>query len=222
VPVAFADEQGHFSREFTAAWRARRDDPVRIASGIIETVRRMAGFEAAYASLRPILAMRRLRPSDPGPVLDMDSEELGALIDRRARFDPPRFPAPVGPDGYSMSLGPDRAWTDPLRLSLHVRAGQYREGAWDEMECEPHPASPLWQSVDKGLQIIDILVEVWGAETVSASAFIPNHGEKGRRRPWLTWIKAGVNTLPYPFPFPDAPPPGERRSHRDGELQVWP
>src|SRR6478736_5115887 len=105
-------------------------DAQAIAERTKEFVRRVSLVEPTLAEVRPILAARAFRPGDPGPVLEMTADQLAELIDRRARFDPPRRPAPVGPDGYSVVFGPNRRWSDPLRISLTVRAGQYREGSW--------------------------------------------------------------------------------------------
>src|SRR5213083_2780074 len=132
--TVFADEPDHYDRSFFGGWPSVRMDARAIAERVQEVVRRLSLVEPTCGELRPILATRAFRPEDPGPVLELATGQLAELIDRRARFDPPRRPAPVGPDGYSVVFGPNRRWSDPLRISLTVRAGQYREGSWDEVE----------------------------------------------------------------------------------------
>ena len=68
---------------------------------------------------------RAIRPADPGPVLELSNEELGSLIDRRARVDPPPFPAPVDPHGYLLSLG-----GSPARSQLKLYGANVWAGAW--------------------------------------------------------------------------------------------
>jgi hypothetical protein len=218
----FADEDEHYLRRLTASWPAFGESAQGLAGKIQGVVRRLAVIEPAYGEVRPILAMRRPRPSDPGPVLDMTAEELASLIDRRMRFDPPPFPAPVDQDGYSIVLGPDRSGRDPRRLGVLISGGQYRSGAWDKFELRPHRDSPIWREQDLALSVLDILIDVLDCHCAAAWAFVPE-GEGGRRRPWLAWVSQHAeHPLPFPFPFADAPPAPRQALYREGRLHTWP
>lgn len=219
----FVDEENHYRRYFIAAWPAAGETVDVLAAKIHKLVRRMAVFDPAYGEVRPQLAMRGFRASDPGPVLEMSVEELGSLIDRRGRFDPPPPPAPVGKDGYSIVFCPDRSSDDPHRLGVDVIGGQYRAGAWDRVTLEPHPLSPIWRGTDLALSAMDALIDALDCKCASASGFIAE-GVRGFSRPWITWVADDARSLPLPFPFPfaDAPPAPQRSAYRDGALSIWP
>jgi hypothetical protein len=182
--------------------------------------------------------MRRFRPGDLGPVTEMTASELGELIDRRGRFDPPRFPAPVGPTGYSVLYRSDHMSRDPSFLTLSVRAGEYGPG-WREnrVRVSPDSESPIWRDSERGIEIMETMVEAWDPEWACAYAVItesplPEEGEvRSWVRPWLAWTAKPLQprpvppfNRPYPHPFPldHAGPPAEERAWHGGKLQIWP
>jgi hypothetical protein len=230
----FADEQRHIGRRFFAGWPYRQEDAHSVAQRIHTMARGLAKVHTAYGELWPFLAIRKLRPSDPGPVLDMPADALADLIDRRCRFDPPKLPAPVGPSGYSIVLANNRPGprgSDPLYCGGSFKVGIYGTGPFNEIDLEFHDASPLWRNIDEGIEIVDALRDAWGAEWVSASAHIPAWEEGKRDRPWLAWLAKPLSpfptppywyAVPHPFPFDHAGPPAIVRAEFGGELKIWP
>lgn len=219
----FATEKDHYKRRYSAAWPASGESALRLAGKLQKLFGRLSAIEPFYGDVRLILALRAFRPSDPGPILEMTTEDLASLIDRRTRFDPPQYPAPVDQDGYSMALSPNLSGHDPRSLGANLHAGQYRPGVWDSIELQLHQDSPVWRDADLGLSVLDIVVGALDCPCAAASAFI-SEGERGRSRPWMTWIAAGADekALPIPFPFEEAPPSPRQAPHRDGVLRTWP
>ena len=217
----FSDAQDHFARDFVAAWPGRGLSARDLADICQRLARHLAWIDPVYGDVRLNLYPRPFRPSDPGPILDMSGDELAGLIDRRARFDPPRFPKPVSEDGYWLTLGPDRSGLDPRTISLFLRGGSYGEGAWDDLKVEPHIDSPIWQDVDLARNIIDDLIDITACHCVSASALI-TEGPRGYRRPWMIWVAEGAGSpLPVSVQFSYETQPVEVTKHKGGVLKVW-
>jgi hypothetical protein len=165
----------------------------------------------------------------------METVELAALIDRLGRFDPPRYPAPVGPTGYDLLYISDHMLRNPSFLTVAIRAGGY--GAdWVENRVQANPDSehPVWRNPELGAKILDAMVEIWDPEW--ACAYGPPverrpEDEMYRARPWLAWTAKPLRPRPnppygrpYPFPFPldDAGLPAQVRPWHGGELCIWP
>ena len=225
----FAEEPGHeASRQFECGWSAREQTAEDIAARAQELARRLGLIDPAFGQVRPDPGSRKFREGDIGPILDMTSSELVDLIERRGRFDPPRFPADVSDQGYSILFRNDRL--DPSHLSIRVGAGAYERGAnRNEVSVSPHRDHPLWRDPQFGIQILDALAEIWDAEWASAYAWLGR--DEGGVRPWLAWtseplrvepVPPYIQPYPYPFSRDDVPPPAEVRPWHGGELRIWP
>jgi hypothetical protein len=226
--MTFADEPCHrSSRRFDCGWSVRRETAADIAARLQELARRLATIDPAYGLIRPDPGMRKFRPGDLGPILDMTSGELTDLIERRGRFDPPRFPAPVSPQGYDMMYRNDRL--DLSHLSVKVGAGGFGVGAnRNEIWVWPDSDHAVWRNVERGTQVLDAMAECWDAEWASAYGFkASNEGI----RPWLAWtaeplrlepVPPYIQPYPYPFALDNVPLPAEVRPWHGGELRIWP
>ena len=224
--------------EFECGWSARSQSAIDIAARVQDQARRLGKLIPEYGRLRPDPGMRRFRPGDLGPIVDMATDELGELIDRRGRFDPPRFPAPVGPTGYRVLYRSDHMARNPSFLAVSVRAGEYGPG-WRENRVKvwPDADSPIWRDPERGIEIMETMVEAWEPEWACAYGSImeplaPEGGKvRSHVRPWLAWTAKPLRPrpvppfnrpFPHPFPLDDAGPPADRRGWHGGELQIWP
>ena len=228
--TAFADEGDHYERSFLAGWPGRLENALQVAERVHALASRLAEIGPSYGQLWPLMESRRLRPSDPGPVLEMSTEELGRLIDRRGRFDLPALPAPVGEEGYSFSLV---GYGDPSAPRTHgvaVRAGAYRASADNEVRLTFGNTCPIWRDAEQALRVLHGLVDTFDASWATAFAFIAEPDGGGRDRPWLAWTAAPLTprpappflrTYPYPFPFSGEAPPSVVRPDHGGELKLW-
>jgi hypothetical protein len=235
--MAFADEPvEHGDRCIDCGWSVRPQTAADIAARVQQLARRLAVIDPAYGRLRPDPGMRTYRPGDLGPIVEMTTEMLEDLIDRRGRFDPPRFPAPVGQTGYRLLYRGDFKMRNPSFLSVSVRAGQYGTG-WVEnvVKVWPDVDHPMWRFPEIGLQVLEALVDVWDPEWACAYGapveLRPEDNEISRSRPWLAWTAKPLQprpnppyarAYPYPFPLDDAGPPAEERQWHGGKLQFWP
>jgi hypothetical protein len=228
--MPFANEPGHYGdRVFGCGWPDRQQSAADIAGRAQQFAQRLDAIDPAYGRIRPNPGMRKFRPGDVGPLLEMAPAELADLIDRRHRFDPPRLPAPVSPTGYNALFRNNLMGVDPSHLSVTIRAGIYgRGGGENGVEVSPHVDHPLWGDIERGVQVMDAMVPCWDAEWASAYRYIPGH-EPPRERPWLAWTARPLQPrpkplrpYPYPFPLDYAGPPAEVRRWHGGELRIWP
>ena len=233
----FADEPvEYWGRALVCGWSARPQSAAEIAASVQQFARSLGDIDPAYGQIRPDPGMRKFRPGDLGPVVDMTLEELGDRIDRRGRFDPPRFPAPVSAKGYNVLYRNDLMGMDPSFLALGVRVGQYGP-TWVDNRVDIHidNENPIWRDPEEGIRVLDAMVSTWRPEWACASCSIKvretGNNIPSERRPWLVWTEqlrpAGQNSpdrpaYPHPFPFDEAGPPAEVRSWRGGELSIWP
>src|SRR4051794_22262308 len=112
--MAFADETvSDIHRDFECGWAVRKQTAADVADRVQHLARRLGAIDPAYGRIRPSPGMRKFRLGDRGPILDMARAELADLIERRGRFDPPRYPAPVSPTGYSVLYRNDLMGLDP-------------------------------------------------------------------------------------------------------------
>lgn len=237
--MTFAEEPvGFAGRRFECGWSERPQTAGDIAARVQDFARRLGLIDPASGRLRPDPGMRRFRPGDLGPIIEMTTAELGDLIDRRGRFDPPRFPTPVGPTGYRVLYRSDHLVRDPSSLTVSIRAGENGPG-WREnrVDVRPDVEHPIWRDQELGIELMDAMVGVWKPEWACAYArtteLPPPEGGEGRShvRPWLAWTAKPLQprpvppfNRPYPSPFPldDAGPPAKVRAWRGGELRIWP
>jgi hypothetical protein len=236
--MPFADEPTHYAgRSFQCGWSERRQTACDIADAVRRFALGLREIDPAYGRLRPDPGMRKVRAGDPGPIVDMAAAELADMIDRRGRFDLPNFPAPVGPTGYDLLYRNDLMGHDPSFLSVSIQAGEYGPG-WVEnrVRVRPDTEHQVWRDPERGLQILDVMLQVWKPEWVCAYAskvVLSSEDDeiRSRVRPWLAWTLKPLQprpnppyARPYPAPFPldDAGPPDEVRAWRGGELCIWP
>jgi hypothetical protein len=237
--MTFAEEPVGFSgRRFECGWSERPQTAGDIAERVQDFARRLRAIDPASGRLRPDPGMRRFRPGDLGPIVDMTPAELGDLIDREDRADPPRFPAPVGPTGYRVLYRSDHLGRDPSSLTVAIRAGAYGPGPTENrVDVRPDVEHPIWRDPELGIELLGAMIEAWEPEWVCAYArttepLPPEGGEsRSRIRPWLAWSARPLQprpvppfNRPYPHPFPldDAGPPAEVRAFHGGELKMWP
>jgi hypothetical protein len=177
--------------------------------------------------LWPVFSSRTVRPTDPGPVEELKLEDLARLLDRCARFDPPQLPAPVGPWGYSIHLSGPEGRPAALGLGVSVRASCVLPDVDNRCILHLHHDCPIWRSVEVGSAMLETLVRAWEPDWALAWASLKKTAEEERSgrvggpvRPWLSWRKGGVATIPYEFVAMERPP--TIRSARGGELCIWP
>jgi hypothetical protein len=233
----FADEPTVYSgRRFNCGWSERQQTASDIALRVQELARQLEVVDPAYGLIRPDPGMRRFRPGDAGPVVEMTPAELTDRIERRGRFDPPRFPAAVSSEGYRMLYRNSRL--DSSRLSVKVAAGAYEPGANENtIGVWPDDDHALWRDPERGIQVLNAMVEAWEPEWAIASGY-PGTPPLVRAlegpspvRPWLSWTAKPLEPrpnppyrrpYPYPFPLDRAGPPAEVRAWQGGELRIWP
>jgi len=217
------------SYRYLWGWPSRAETAESIAARLQRMATSLAEVEPAYGELWPFFAMRALRTSDPGPLLALSVADLATLIDRRARFDPPQRPSPVGQDGYWISLGNNRRPHDPLYAGLRVQAGVYRDGAENAVELEVNPNGPAWQSDELMRRAFEGGLQLWGAEW---GAVWHRRAEEDGVQQWprLAWTadRFKSHSVPpyiweHPFPFPFDRPPDSTSAHPrlGGELEEW-
>lgn len=228
--TSFAEEIDHTSRSFVCGWSARAESSDSIARGIQALARALAVIEPAYGELWPFFEARNIRPGDPGPVLRISPSDFGKLIDRRARFDPPQYPAPVGPEGYSITVAANRYLVDQLGISISIRAGDCRTDPYwyNNVHITLNNDSTIWTSVDRGRQVLSAMIEAWSPQWGCASAFIFTDNDAASDdsslnvyRPWLAWAAAGAARPHEPYDFTAADRPGEVQQADGGELRIW-
>lgn len=236
--MGFADETpDDIRRAFQCGWSERPQTAADIGGRVQKLARALGAIDPAFARIRPDPGMRRFRAGDRGPILDMPLPELAELIDRRGRVDPPRYPAPVSPIGYDLLYRNDLRGLDPSFLSVSIRAGEYGPH-WVEnrVRVRPQAAHPLWWDLERGIEVLDAMVQIWEPEWAGAYTSILNPASPGesitsRVRTWLAWTLKPLQPRPnppfgrpYPHPFPldHAAPPAEVRPWHGGELRIWP
>ena len=224
APAAFPIGPNLQDGKFKCEWGPRRESALQIAARLHELNRRLAIVEPEHREIWPLFAARAIRPGrDPGPLLDMTVEELGDLIDRRARFDPPRFPAPVDGSGYALVATVTRIGLDPLdvSISLHVGSTKYR----NEARVDYNDQSWIWRDGGACLLVIQALVEAMEPEWACAVGVLDEEAEGDPAdefapysRPWLAWTAPGAE---LPHWIRPTFPPAEVRAAFGGELRIW-
>ena len=172
--MAFADEPvGYSGRRFECGWSGRSQTAADIADRVRGLAQLLGEIHPAWGRICPDPGMRKFRPGDLCPVVDMDRVELADLIDCDGRFDPPKPPAPVSPKGFSVTYRNDLKGLDPSFLSLSVRAGQYG-GGWAEnrVGLRPDAKHELWRDVGRGVEVLEAMVGAWDPEWASAYALV--------------------------------------------------
>jgi hypothetical protein len=214
----FISETAGLPKFLKCGWATRAEGPLEIARRLQALNASMAEVEPEWRDLWPLLAARAIKPGrDPGPILDMTSEALADLIDRRARFDPPRYPAPVDPEGYRMLTTVLRNAYDPLEV--HVQVSASYEGAQingNEISLSPNNASSIWSDLARVRQLFIALISsvnpVWGCAVASLG---PDRGF----RPWMTWTAPGAEV---PARYVECGvQPAETCPQLGGELLIW-
>lgn len=216
----FSDE-AHYSRSFVFGWSPRAEPAVSIAARIRTMTKGLAEIDPRLGLIWPQFESRAIRPTDPGPVLELTDAELGDLIDRRARFDPPRFPAPVDPWGYSIALGGSPKLS-PLRdYGANVHAGCWRDWpAENVVDLGIDDGHPVWCDSGLASTVLGILIATWEAQWACAIGRPSGATDNTIGRPFLTWRSATISEIPRTFA--DIGPPVETRPLLGGELQIWP
>src|SRR6185312_15256152 len=144
--------------------------------------------DPAFGRLRPDPGMRKFRPGDLAEVVNMEPADLADLIDSRGRFDPPKPPAAVSQTGFNLLYRNDLKGLDPSFLSLSVRAGQYGPGRVENrVGLRPDTKHELWKDLDRGIEVLEALVETWDPDWASAYALIDTDDDEIGSRPWLAW-----------------------------------
>jgi hypothetical protein len=212
-------------------WPSRAENAESIATRLRRMATSLAEVEPAYGELWPFFAMRALRPTDPGPLLALSVADLATLIDRRARFNPPQRPSPVGRDGYWISLGNNRRPRDPLYASLRVHAGVYRDGAENEVVLEVNPNGPAWQSDNLVRGAFEGGLQLWSAEWGAVwHGKAEEEEDELRQWPRFAWtadrfkshsVPPYIWEYPPPFPFDLPPDSTSAHPHLGGEFEEW-
>jgi hypothetical protein len=185
--------------------------------------------EPALGELRLLFGPRAFRRSDPGPVLTLSAEDLARLIERRARFDPPQWPAPVGSDGYRVVMVNGRIPRDPLYAAVGLRAGVYSDARENSLDMEVNPNGIAWRD-DNALQhIFAEIAAIWDAKWGAVWRQFPS-GEEVAQTPRLAWtaekliarpVPPYLREHPPPLPFEGQPTRRETHPQLGGELELW-
>jgi len=168
----FGSEPERVHRHYQCGWAPRSET-------VADLARRLQGFEAAleqiepaYGELWPLFAARAIRPGrDPGPLRAIPQDELARLLDRRARFDPPQLPAPVGPKGYNVVVSANRNAFDVRGVSITVTASDH--GDWrpaNGVKVRFHPDGAPRQGVDNGVRALDAVIDAFEPDWAWAGA----------------------------------------------------
>ncbi len=202
---------------FTGMWSARPESAEQIALRLQAFTRRLPDIEPSWAEIWPLFAARQSEFSKPH-LLQYTTDDLAALIDRRARFDPPRWPEPVNETGYDLILTVNRTGLDPLNISLAVHAGDRRPQGANQLQISLHRASPVHGDLDRGCKLVCAMVQAFEPEWVYANP--PGPGESGPFvvRPWLTWTAVDRALPAYVQPIVA---PADVRNLCGGQLQIW-
>lgn len=111
-------------------------------------------------------------------------------------------------------------------MDITIRAGG-TNGAWPGNGCILAflPDAPLWQSTERGLAVLRVVVQAWEPDGAGAYARqLPRDddqpGGPQTVRPWATWNRDGGD---YEFyTFRDVGEPALVQSEFGGVLRVWP
>jgi hypothetical protein len=221
--VTFFGED-HYSRSFDCGWRPRHDDAEAIARRIHRMASALLEVDEKLGRLWPQFEPRAIRPTDPGPVLQLSTADLGRLIDRRGRFDPPPLPAACGPKGYSFVLvGNVLPRVRGQEVGFIVHAGSVDEGFENSVELMLDNGSEIWRDVGAGVKVLEALRDAWDADWVLSTGSV--HEDATDRmwlRPWLKWVRDGQAVQAILLSRTEIPPNGETTTHGEGELVIWP
>lgn len=223
--MAFGDEATIDDRWLNFGWRPRAEGAEQIARRLQRMASDLGRDEPDLSPLWLQFSSRATRPTDPERVDTMAITDLARLIDRRARFDPPPLPAPVGPEGYALSLGGPPSLDPARRIDISMRAGR-REDRWLGNGGVLHLLSdaPIWRSTERGLAVVRVLVRAWEPDGVGAYGRkrqrVSEHEDRPPVRPWITWSRDGANYEFYEFAGVGEPTLVSKEM--GGELCVWP
>jgi hypothetical protein len=227
--MTFGAEEGHGPPGFQCGWGPRAETATEVARRVQALNAPLAEIEPAHREIWPLFAARAIRPgSDPGPVLDMAVEDLAAVIERKARFDPPRPPAPVGDTGYNLILSANRTGLDPLTVGISLHAGAYNTGhAWNGGRVDYHASHPIWRDPVLGLRVLGALIESLEPDWACAATVVDvgtdphvSYPEDRHGRSWFAWTAPGRETPE--FWLRANGPPAEQREALGGVLRFWP
>lgn len=209
--------------QFECHWSPRAEDGRAIAGRLQALATRLRKLDLFYGKIWPVLEMRGPTKSEPH-ILEMSADTLGMLIERRGRFDPPAWPQPVDRYGYSIAATGERDGHDPESLMILMGAGVLRQGPnRNELVMHLHKDGLIWRDPELGRGVLRALVEALEPLLVFGGAMYERQYEPEmgpyRFRPWLAWLKAGVEAPDY---F-DAPlPPASETEDCGGRLFFWP
>ena len=217
-------EEEHVSRSFRCGWRPRGENAEAIARRVRDMASALGEVAEYLGRLWPQFEARAMRASDPGPVLELTTADLGRLIDQRSRFDPPQPPAPCGPKGYSFVLVGN---VFPLRkrqtVGFNIHAGSVEESFENEARLALHSGSVVWRDVQAGVRVLDAMVEAWDADWALASGSLYDEAtDRMWIRPWLKWVREGKALQAILLSRIEIPLNGETATHGDGDLVIWP
>lgn len=217
--MAFADEST--APRLWCGWGYRAESAVEVAARVQAINQRLAQFEPAHRDLWLLFLNRK--PNKIGPILDMTVEEFGQVIDHLARYDPPNWPAPVGPCGYHLVASAFRP-PDVRHVALIVDAGCDRRCEWslrgNGAQLDFHSSNPIWRDVDRGLELLHALIDCMGSDWACVSGYVDGEDDNYYFRPWLAWAKPGAKVKTSLIER--GGPPAEVRADHGGELSIWP
>lgn len=230
----FCSDKRHRRRVFACTWPERPEDGRQVAERLHELSGRLLEIPALAFDIWPAFDVRAPRVTDPGPVRSMTVEDLGRLMERRGRFDPPRLPAPVGPEGYDIAFGGHASFppTRAAELAVYIRIGRSRPRSLNHAYVEPRLDSAIWSDPETSLRLLDSMIEVFEASWATAFGRIPSDPIPGApgsicERPWMIWSTeppppASWELQNWQRALSGFGPATEVRPHRGGRLSVWP
>lgn len=188
-----------------------------MASALIEV-------DEELGRLWPQFEPRAIRATDPGPVLHLSTAELGRLIDRRGRFDPPQLPAPCGPRGFSFVLvGNVLPVQRRQEVGFILHAGSSEATFENSVDFTLYNASGIWRDIGAGVRVLDAIVDAWDTDWALAEGTVFDDAtDRMWLRPWMKWVREGQAMHAILLSRTEVPPQGETTTHGGGELVVWP
>lgn len=219
------EDQNRAGRAFVASWRRSHGEAAEvIARRLKATVERLSPLGILAEELRPWTESRALRASDP-TIVELAASDLGRLIDRRARFDPPQLPAPVSSTGYAIFCASRRAPDDIDWVHLDVRAAAFDPRSRNNFVLKLHGRNPVWGDEARAQMILAAVIELWEPDRAAVRTAAVLDQENPRpwwSRYWMYWTKDGSGDDFHVDCRPPTRPAELSKSWLGGRLDLWP
>ncbi|MBW8814921.1 MAG: hypothetical protein JF588_15990 [Caulobacterales bacterium] len=225
------DVEFHLSlgRKIAVGWNGNRPQSAEDIAGRLKAmVEWLTAMRVLKTSVWPLFD-RVPRASDPTVAL-LPTADLAQLIDRKARFDPPPLPRPVGPTGYHFVVASNELPREPTRASIWLKVGMSRPSDENTVLLNLHGRHPLWADEAGCREALRFLIALWGAEWGLIGSALRSEFSGGDRPPpsyalgdfvWMNWARPGVRRQ-WKAGFWTPPAPADAvEPWLNGQLSVW-